>query len=203
MPTGIGIEEEALWSPAANELFIERAADADGMGGFNIVAENPALYNGGTLSQGGFTQPSFDRARSASAANQTAAVSGVGVELVANVAGWSIQNTGAGGAQATASQAPGGATVRHVMTGFMVTVVCTAAPAQTAMVLNIRDGASGAGTVKWSFDVTLPATAGSMFQFGLTGLTLVGSNATAMTIEFAAGLANCIQSVNAQGYDIT
>lgn len=202
MPSGMGIEEEALWSPSANEFFIERSADADGMGGFNIVAENPALYNGGTVSQAGFTQPTFDRAKSASAANQTASVSGVGVELVAQVAGWTIQNTGGGGAQATASQAAGAAGVRHVMTAILVTVSATAAPAQTAMVLNIRDGASGAGTIKWSATLVLPATAGASQVIQLSGLTIVGSAATAMTIEFTAGLANVIQSVNAQGYDI-
>ncbi len=50
---GIGIEEEALFNPVDGKFYIERSATQDAMPGANIVAEAPALFNGG----------SFDRAR--------------------------------------------------------------------------------------------------------------------------------------------
>ena len=53
LPTGVGIEEEALYDPITNLFYIERAATADGMPAQNIVAESMVLWNG----------TGFDRAR--------------------------------------------------------------------------------------------------------------------------------------------
>src|SRR5579883_1494338 len=49
MPTGIGIEEEALYNPVDGKMYIERSATADGMAPQNIVAESPTLWNGSTM----------------------------------------------------------------------------------------------------------------------------------------------------------
>jgi hypothetical protein len=46
---GVGIEEEALYDPVSDYFYIERAATQDGMAPQNIVAENPALWNGTTM----------------------------------------------------------------------------------------------------------------------------------------------------------
>lgn len=46
---GVGIEEEALYDPVSGLFYIERSATQDAMPGANIVAENPALYNGSTF----------------------------------------------------------------------------------------------------------------------------------------------------------
>lgn len=48
-PTGVGIEEEALYDPVSGLFFLERAATQDAMPAANIVAENPALWNGTTM----------------------------------------------------------------------------------------------------------------------------------------------------------
>lgn len=53
LPTGVGIEEEALYDPITNLFYIERASTADAMPAQNIVAESEVLWNG----------TNFDRAR--------------------------------------------------------------------------------------------------------------------------------------------
>jgi hypothetical protein len=46
LPTGVGIEEEALFNPVDGLLYIERSASQDSMPSANVVAEAPALWNG-------------------------------------------------------------------------------------------------------------------------------------------------------------
>lgn len=46
LPTGIGIEEEAIYDPASGLYYLERAATADGISSTNVVAESPVLFNG-------------------------------------------------------------------------------------------------------------------------------------------------------------
>jgi len=66
----------------------------------------------------------------------------------------------------------------------------------------LRDGATGAGTVLWSLQVSLPVN--TTWSFALGGLNIVGSAATAMTIEtVAAPVAASFASVSMTGYDVT
>lgn len=46
---GVGIEEECLYDPVSDKYYIERSATQDAMPPQNIVAENPALFNGTTM----------------------------------------------------------------------------------------------------------------------------------------------------------
>lgn len=116
-------------------------------------------------------------------------------------ASWAVNHAPAANTQATASQAAAGASTKNVCTGFMVTASAGAA-APTAIQLNfvIRDGATGAGTVLWAGVLGVPATAGASTGVAISGLWLVGTANTAMTIEFsAAGGANTIEAVSMQG----
>lgn len=116
---------------------------------------------------------------------------------------WAISNVAAANTAATVSKAAGSAAQRHVCTGFQVTMSSLGAPTPEVIVFQIRDGATGAGTVIWSGSISLPAVAGTSTSCGLTGLWLVGTAATAMTIETAqGGGANDYISVNLQGVTI-
>jgi hypothetical protein len=93
------------------------------------------------------------------------------------------------------------ATGRHVCKGLSVSVAAGAA-AQPAVRAVLRDGATGAGTIIWS--KTLACAAGGFATVDLTGLSLVGSLNTAMTLEFAAaGAANSIEDVTLIYFDLT
>ena len=105
---------------------------------------------------------------------------------------------------ATASRSAGAAGVRHVCTAITVALAATAT-APTAVQLNVQliDGASGGGTYLWRAVIALPAVAGAMTGFVVTGLWLPGTAATAMTLEFsAAGGANTVESASFSSVDV-
>lgn len=104
--------------------------------------------------------------------------------------------------QATKTQTSAGAGKRNVCTGFTVTMTAGAsAPTAAAPILvSVIDGASGGSTYLWRSYITLPAVAGAVVSMIRSDLWLVGSQATAMTIEFsAAGGANTYESVAFDG----
>jgi hypothetical protein len=116
---------------------------------------------------------------------------------------WSAVSTPAVGSAASASKAavPG---MMHVCTsitvGWIVTALLLAGVTAT---VNLRDGASGAGTILWSLPLgigLLPV--GSSVPLVITGLTIQGSVNTAMTLEFVAGVASTQMSVTLAGYDL-
>lgn len=118
---------------------------------------------------------------------------------------WSVKHTPAANNQATASKAAGAAGVKHVCTGYAWSLSSGAgAPTPELITIAIRDGATGAGTIIWEETVSLPATAGSSAGRVVTGLYLVGTTATAMTIETdSAPGANVVASVSMMGEDIS
>lgn len=185
---GVGIEEEALFDPVTGQFFIERAATQDAMPPQNVVTENPALWNGTTM----------DRARSGSAANLSA-FSATGSELCVKPGNWSV-NASATAGTPSASRVAGGAGVRHVCNSISITLA-TGATAQTPVLVNLRDGASGAGTVLQTWAISAVAN-GGMAVVTITDLNVVGSAATAMTLEFAGATAgSTVATVNLNGYD--
>ena len=113
---------------------------------------------------------------------------------------WAIFSNPATGSKATVSRAAVPTKV-HVCTGFSFAYSATTAVAAAGLNVAIRDGATGVGTVLWQFGILLPAAVIPNFIFGLAGLHMVGSNNTAMTIEFSGALANLVESVNLSGYD--
>lgn len=114
---------------------------------------------------------------------------------------WDVQHLPAANTQATISKASAGTGLRNVCTGFTVTLAATsAAPAAVNISVAIIDGASAGSTYLWRSTISLPATAGAISAFVRSDTWLVGSAATAMTIEFsAAGGANTIESVTMEG----
>lgn len=107
---------------------------------------------------------------------------------------FSVVNTPAAAAQATISQAAAGAGISNICTRISASL-CTVGTAQaTAVQLNLRDGATGAGTVLWSKTFSCGTT--TMITVDITGLYIMGSANTAMTLEFsAAPVAAAFESV--------
>lgn len=136
--------------------------------------------------------------------NQTkgfaALANGDGVEISVEPGNWSVVNTPGTAAQAIASKAAV-AGVRHVCTGIFVSIAC-GATAQTPIKARLRDGATGAGTIIWEQAVAAPAN--GFANIPADGLSIVGSEGVAMTLEFeAAGVAASQESVTVTGYDLT
>lgn len=115
---------------------------------------------------------------------------------------WTQVHVPSSATQATKSQAAGAGNVRNVCTGFTATFAAgsTAPAAATPLTVAVIDGATGGTTYLWRTNICLPATANAIVSFNRSGLWLVGSKATAMTIEFSgAGGANSYQSVSMDG----
>lgn len=120
------------------------------------------------------------------------------IPLVANAPlQWSLVHAPAADTIATATKAAGGAGVRHVLQNLCVGLILITAANFTAnqpVYWVVRDGAAGAGTIIFR-GVTTNAI--------LSGLNLVGTANTAMTVEWtvAPGLTN-LEVISAAGYSI-
>lgn len=125
----------------------------------------------------------------------------VSVTLPGN--GFSIFSNPAAGSQATAGQAAGGTGIKNVATMVCFSAASTTAPVLTFLTVNLRDGATGAGTIKWTMQLAIPASTGQNVGPFCTPVNVVGSANTAMTLEFSASLANLQESVSLQGYTTT
>lgn len=138
---------------------------------------------------------------SGTAANLAAQVS-TKAALIVRPGNWGEVHTPAANTQATKSHTAGAAGVRHVCT-YLTATLCagTSAPTAAQVKVRLRDGATGAGTILWDATMTIQATAGVMNTISLSGLNLIGTAATAMTLEFdgAAG-ANTFESISFGGY---
>jgi hypothetical protein len=134
--------------------------------------------------------------------NVLGSASNLGGVVVEKGSRWSVLSTPAAGSQATTSKAASALGFRHVADCVSYSAGAIAAPVATALQINLRDGASGAGTIIWSKTVTIPATAAPHYDFSVCGLNLIGTANTAMTLEFSALLASESQSVTLTGYDV-
>jgi hypothetical protein len=126
----------------------------------------------------------------------------VGAGLVEKSSRWSVVSNPAVSNQATASIAAEGG-VRHVADCVAFSAASTTAPSLTALTVNLRDGATGAGTVIWSYQLAAAnATGQNVTPFSTCGLNLVGTTNTALTLEFSALLTNLVESVSLSGYNV-
>jgi hypothetical protein len=126
----------------------------------------------------------------------------VGAQLVEKSSRWYALSNPAAGAQATASIAAE-ASVRHVADCVSFSAGSVVAPVLTALTVNLRDGATGAGTLIWTKEVIITAAAQqNVAPFALCGLNLVGTTNTAMTLEFSALLANLIEEASLTGFNV-
>jgi hypothetical protein len=125
-----------------------------------------------------------------------------GALVVKSPASWGVVHTPTSATQATASKTAGGSGVQHVASSISFSLAVDGSHAQTAIQVNLRDGATGAGTILWSMTV-LKAAAEALTTFHASNLNLVGTANTAMTLEFsAAGVTGSVESVALTGYDI-
>lgn len=157
----------------------------------------------------GFDGTDYSRLRTVSAAVQALVADKTGVLVQAKAADWGIEQRPAALAQATVTRAAGGPGARHVCTGITASVFIPVgdagvftAPYQVVL----RDGATGAGTVLWSSLAGQLSGASSRWtdHIQLSGLSIVGSANTAMTLEFttaaAGGSTTTQMQVALQGY---
>ena len=101
--------------------------------------------------------------------------------------------------QATASLAAPGTTQRWICTSISATLAAGATAQAAQITLNLRNGASGAGTVIWSKSIILPIN--GLWEVDLTDLSIPGAYGAAMTLEFsAAGAAGTFESCALTGY---
>lgn len=113
---------------------------------------------------------------------------------------WAVAHAPAAAAQATITKAAV-AGARHVCNAITATIACDST-AQTPITVYLRDGATGAGTVIWAGTVAAPAN--GLGGVCVTGLNIIGTVNTAMTLEFsAAGVTASVEAVSLSGYDIT
>lgn len=127
---------------------------------------------------------------------------GAGRQVVSPPVDWTVTHVPAANTRATASKAAGAAGVKHVLTSIVVSCHNTGAAAAAVLTIEVRDGASGAGTLLWTLKLPILATTLTGSTLILTDLHIVGSAATAMTVEFtAAGGANTNEIVNIAGFD--
>lgn len=147
-----------------------------------------------------FDGTSYTRQASAGAAS-VAADPVTGAMLVTQPGNWSQNNTPGINIQGTTTRAAGAAGVRHICTSIHATLAMDAASVPGFLLVNLRDGISGAGTILWSAVVI--GTIGETFQIELSSLSIVGSAATAMTLEWnGGGGVNSRESVAITGYSV-
>lgn len=114
---------------------------------------------------------------------------------------WAVGSTPAVSLQATASIAAE-AGVRHVADTVCFSAGSTTAPALTKLNVNLRDGATGAGTIIGSWTVVVSAATGqNVAPQCFPNLQLVGTTNTAMTLEFSALLTNLFEDVTLTGFN--
>ena len=109
---------------------------------------------------------------------------------------WAIQHQPGSNVQATISRAAdsGG---RHIATALTATLSGNAAAGP--FTVNLRDGATGAGTILWSSVIGIVGADSK--SISLSNLQIEGTENTAMTLEFdAAGGSNKEETVSLIGY---
>jgi hypothetical protein len=123
-----------------------------------------------------------------------------GVALVASPANWTVATQATTASQCVASLALQAA-ARHCATGVTACVSDTAA--QVQLFVNLRDGATGAGTIKWNALLDGVVGSSSCVVHEFSGGPICGTIGTAMTLELgAATAANNGCTTTVKGYDI-
>jgi len=122
----------------------------------------------------------------------------MGLDQIASVVKeWAVNAQATAGTPSASKAAA--ASVRHVCTGISI-AVAAGGTAQTPVIVNLRDGATGAGTVLASW--ALSAAINGIGAISLTGLNVAGTPGTAMTLEFASATAAAVVgSATLFGYD--
>lgn len=107
---------------------------------------------------------------------------------------WTANHAPAAATQATITRAAAGAGLKNVCTSVTVTLASAAAPTVGVVTVNLRDGATGAGTILWTGVFSLPAVAGQSAPFSTGAIWIEGTANTVMTLETAAAPAANVQA---------
>jgi len=164
----------------------------------NLLTISPFLYDGATQ---------WNRQRSAGVNSMPVSTTltgrnSIGAQLQEKGSRGVVVSNPAAGSQATASVAAAAA-VSHVLDCVSFSASSVVAPALTALTINARDGATGAGTIIWTYTVAITAATGqNVVPHSICGLNLVGTANTAMTVEFSAGLASLSEAVSMTFFNI-
>lgn len=160
-----------------------------------LLGIGPFIFNG----------TAWDRSRSQSSANATLAATPTGsvltgMNVVTGPAGWTVPVQGS--AVNCSASIGASATTRHCAIGVSMCLSPTIAQAQ--LFVNLRDGATGAGTVKWN-GIIAGIVGGSSVctQMEFSAGPICGTINTAMTLELsgATGAGNgCASTL--RGYDV-
>jgi hypothetical protein len=185
-------------SARARNLFAVDAI-ADTGSAPNILSAGVSIFGGGTA---------WPRVRSGSLTNfpvssTLTARNSIGAVVETKDSRWVVNAISATAASATIASE---ASVRHVLDTVCWSGVSSGSVTAASHAINIRDGATGAGTLLATFLVAFPTAAASGVQvippFCISNLNLVGSTATAFTVEFDAGSTNVSTNVFMTGYNI-
>lgn len=150
----------------------------------------------------GSTSPASIKVQSAANAASSSNATGTtlnGMPITTSPANWSVPVQGS--ASNCSASVAATATTQHCATGVEACIVATIA--QTQLFVNLRDGATGAGTVKWNAILADTAGIGSCVVHEFAGGPICGTINTAMTLELsgATGAGNgCALTV--KGYDV-
>lgn len=102
--------------------------------------------------------------------------------------------------QPTATKAATSDGHRHIITQISANISAIGA-AQVQMSLVVRDGASGVGTILWQHDFG-PVLSGDSKSIEVSGLNIIGTLDTDLTIEFTAAPTGTSKAgFSATGYD--
>jgi hypothetical protein len=114
--------------------------------------------------------------------------------------GWTVQAQATAGTP-SASKAAGAAGVRHYATGVEISAGA-GGTALSPVIVNLRDGATGAGTILASWVISCATTASSPPILYTFPKPIPGSAATAMTLECAsASAATTVVTLVLHGFD--
>jgi hypothetical protein len=120
------------------------------------------------------------------------------VQLVTDPGEWTLTNAPAAATIATATRAAT-AGVRHILKSIQASVQAVAAQAAPLLVV-VRDGATGVGTILWQDRLLAPI--GFNDDISVAGINIAGTTGNAMTVEFTtAPAATNFATISATGYD--
>lgn len=140
--------------------------------------------------------------KSASATN-LAAKSTVNAMLVSKPGQWIATSAPAVNNAASASQAAAGSGIRNVIQTISMQLAGDSTGAEFNGIVNLRDGATGAGTILATFAIAIPATAGSFANLSLSELNIAGTANTATCLEFTLAGTHALQSCTIIGTTTT
>jgi hypothetical protein len=195
-----GVTQASASSAQADAISNTQSTPANNVTPF-YYRNTPLLFNSST----------YDRQRSADLGNYFTAVTltanaSIGAAIGEKGGRFSVVSTPAAGTMASASIAADATPMRHVGDCISFSATSSGAAVATALTVDLRNGATGAGTIIWQFAIASKVAAAAGTQvvdpFTVCGLMLTTGGNTALTAEFSAGVANTVQSISLSGINL-